>query len=142
MIARKLGDDVGVHRSPVPALRHDGAEARAETAVCGDAWQQRPEFDRYARSAGVLEAPLPQYTLEKRPDAIDAGAFIGIERKLSLTLKHELPVLYDTVIEDHKGRDQRRLSVLTEYSGRLQLDLHLLHIGNCGVSAVERPIGE
>src|SRR5215831_14778670 len=104
MVTRKLGDDIGVHRSPVPALGNDGPEARTETVVCGDTRQQRPEFDRNARPAGVLEAPLPQYTLEKCPDAISTGTFIGIQRKLSLTLKYQLPLLYDTVSEDHEGR--------------------------------------
>src|SRR5215471_14598136 len=142
MIACKLGDDVGVHRSPVPPLRHDRAEARTETAVCGDTRQQRPEFDRYARSTGVLEASLLQHVLEKCSDTIDTGAFIGIQRELPLTLKNKFPVLYDPVIEDHEGRDQRRLPILTEDSGRLQLDLHLLRIRHCGIGAVERSISE
>src|SRR6266852_156628 len=64
-VAREFGDDVGVHRPPVPALRHDRAEARTETTGGADARQQRPQFDCNARPAGVLEAPLPQYTLEK-----------------------------------------------------------------------------
>src|SRR6266478_177165 len=85
IVTRELGDDVGVYRSPVPALRHDRAEARTETTVRVKARQQRPEFDRDARSAGALKAPLPQYALEKCPDAINARAFVGIRQgKLSL----------------------------------------------------------
>src|SRR5215831_19928700 len=93
IVACEFGDDVAVYRSPVPALGYDRAEARTETAVRVKARQQRSEFDCNTRPTGVLEAPLPQYTLEKCPDAIDAGAFVGIrQRKLSLTLKHEFPV--------------------------------------------------
>src|SRR6266436_3510964 len=126
-VTREFGDNVGVHRSPLPALRHDRAETRAETAVGPDARQQRPEFDCDTRPAGVLEAPLPQYTLEKCPDAIDARAFVEIRQgKLSLALEHEFPVSCEAIIEDHEGRDQRCLRVLTQYSGRLQLDFHLL----------------
>src|SRR5215475_5118362 len=55
IVAREFGDDVSVHRSPIPALRYDRAEARTETAVGVKARQQRPEFDRNARSTGVLE---------------------------------------------------------------------------------------
>src|SRR6266478_5342450 len=36
-VTREFGDNVGVHRPPVPALRHDRAETRAETAVGPDA---------------------------------------------------------------------------------------------------------
>src|SRR5689334_23556794 len=75
LIARQLSNDIGVYGSPVPALRNDGTEARAETTVGAHTRQQRPEFDRDARPAGVLEATLPQHVLEKCPDAIDAGAF-------------------------------------------------------------------
>src|SRR5260221_2601441 len=92
MIARELRNDVGVSRSPIPALGHDRAEPCSEPAVCTDARQQRPEFDRNARASGVLEAPLPQHVLEKCPDAIDARAFVGIrQRKLPLALEHEFP---------------------------------------------------
>src|SRR5262249_57154035 len=103
LIARQFSNDVGVYRSPVPSLRHDCAEARAETTVRMKARQQRPEFDRNARPASVLEAPLPQHVLEKCPDAIDAGAFVGIRQwELSLTLKHEFPVFREAIIEDHE----------------------------------------
>src|SRR5258707_3367291 len=113
IVAREFCDDVGVYGSPVPSLRSDRAEARTETAVGAHARQQRPEFDCNARPAGVLEAPLPQHVLEKCPDAVDARAFIGIrQRKLSLALKYEFPVLCVAVIEDHERRDQRRLRVL------------------------------
>src|SRR5262249_40045215 len=93
LIARQFSNDVGVYGSPVPALRNDSTEARAETTVGAHAPQQRPEFDRDARSAGILEAALPQHVLEKCPDAVDAGAFVGIgQRELSLALKHEFPI--------------------------------------------------
>src|SRR3984893_7241060 len=103
MVAREFGNDIGVHRSPIPALGYDRAETSPETAVCTDARQQRPEFDRNARASGVLEAPLPQHVLEKRPDAIDARAFVGIrQRKLPLALEHEFPVFFEAIIEDHE----------------------------------------
>src|SRR5215813_10349396 len=105
MVAREFSNDVGMRRSPVPALGYDRAETAPKTTVCTDAWQQWSEFYRNAWAACILKASLPQHMLEKCADAIDAGAFIGIQRKLPLTLKYEFPVLYDTVIEDHEGRD-------------------------------------
>src|SRR5215470_9369734 len=51
LVTRKLGHNVGVHRSPVPALRHDCAKAGTETAIRIDARQQRPEFDCDARAS-------------------------------------------------------------------------------------------
>src|ERR1700732_1713899 len=44
LVARELGNDIGVNRSPIPALGHDCAEAGAEPAVCPDTRQQRPEL--------------------------------------------------------------------------------------------------
>src|SRR5215831_7222576 len=113
IVARELGDDVSVHRSPIPALGYDRAEARTETTVCVKARQQRPEFDCNARSTGVLEAPFSQHVLEKCADAVDARVFVRIcQRELSLTLKHEFPVFCKAIIEDRKRRDQRRLGAL------------------------------
>src|SRR5215467_6722230 len=45
IVAGELGDNVGVYRPPIPALRDDRAEARTETTIRVKAWQQRPEFD-------------------------------------------------------------------------------------------------
>src|SRR5262245_21476773 len=113
IVAREFGDDVAVQRSPIPALRYDRAVASTETTDGVKARQERPEFDRNARSTGVLETSFSQHVLEKCPDAVDARVFVRIcQRELSLTLKHEFPVFCKAIIEDRKRRDQRRLRAL------------------------------
>jgi len=74
MVARELGNDVGVRSFPNPSVGYDCAEAGTEAGVCFNARQHGPNSKRNARSAGLLELPLATRA-EKRPDAIDACAF-------------------------------------------------------------------
>src|SRR5262249_23709065 len=141
MVAGKRSLGIQVDGAPIPALRNDAGEARADAGIAGAVRKKDAKFSRNARAGLVLQAPGYDHVLEECPGCRQARRSHRRKRCLSLAFEDGFPPLAEAVVDDHVRRDQACPALIVQRSRRLKFNLHFTFLRDRCIGAVERAIG-